>query len=131
MILCRLIGENQAAVFYFLKRSFLLDANEYQRLAARTINPELDYIGNITNAALGMSGEAGEIADHIKKYLYHGHEFDIAHLSKELGDVLWYVCQMATANDLELSDIMAANIDKLRRRYPGGFNYADSINRVE
>lgn len=108
-----------------------MDANEYQQLAARTINPDLDGWTNTINAALGLNGEAGEIADHLKKYLYHGHMFDVGHMISELGDILWYVCQMATAHHIDLSDIMRANIEKLQKRYPNGFNSHDSIHREE
>ena len=108
-----------------------MDANEYQQLAARTINPDLDRNGNLNNAALGLAGEAGEIADHIKKYLFHGHALDSQSIMLELGDLCWYVCQTATALNIPFDIILGANIDKLMVRYPNGFNSHDSIFREE
>jgi NTP pyrophosphatase (non-canonical NTP hydrolase) len=108
-----------------------MDANEYQRLASRTFNTDQTMDEMLTNGALGLAGESGEVADVIKKYLFHGHALDTAKVQKELGDLLWYVAQVSWALDFNLSDAMQANIDKLWERYPNGFNHQDSINRKE
>lgn len=81
--------------------------------------------------ALGLAGEAGEVADLLKKSLFHGHQVDPATLRKELGDVLWYIAALATMSGLTLEEIAAANIEKLRRRYPQGFSEAASRARVD
>lgn len=83
------------------------------------------------NAVLGLNGEAGEIADHVKKAVFHGHTLDHVALAKELGDILWYVAQAATASGFGLDEIAAMNIEKLRKRYPEGFSSEASINRAE
>jgi len=80
-------------------------------------------------AALGIAGEAGEVADHIKKHIGHGHPLDRQAVAKELGDVLWYVAAMADLLGTPLEQIAQMNLDKLRARYPEGFSYEASINR--
>lgn len=103
--------------------------DEYQVLAARTLGRERTHEQQLANAALGLAGEAGEVADTIKKHLYHSHPLDHDGMVKELGDCLWYVAGMATVLGITLDEIGARNIDKLRRRYPEGFSIERSINR--
>ena len=79
----------------------------------------------------GLTGESGEVADLIKKHFGHGHVLDQDKLKKELGDVLWYLSQLAEQFGLELSDVAETNIDKLKKRYPDGFSEEASRNRVE
>jgi NTP pyrophosphatase (non-canonical NTP hydrolase) len=107
----------------------MMDANDYQRLALRTEAPGRAQRDRLLNAALGLAGEAGEFADSVKKYAYHAHALDEAALRKELGDVLWYVALACDTLGLQLSDVMAENVEKLRRRYPEGFSPERSINR--
>ena len=104
--------------------------DEYQHLAARTMGPRTRE-QQLANVALGLAGEAGEVADIFKKHLFHAHPLDTAALVKELGDCLWYIAGAATALDLSLGDIAAGNVDKLRRRYPEGFSEERSLNRPE
>lgn len=108
-------------------------ANEYQRLAMRTASQEVtsNQEKGLMNAVLGLCGEAGEIADSVKKYHFHGHDLDKSELVKELGDILWYVALAATTLDVPLAEIMQGNIDKLQRRYPDGFSAEASRNRSE
>jgi NTP pyrophosphatase (non-canonical NTP hydrolase) len=108
-----------------------MNLDDYQKLAARTINPEQSHRDNLGNFALGLTGEAGETGDYIKKHLYHGHSLDPEVVQKELGDVLWYIAGLATATGLSLEDVARGNISKLKRRYPKGFSQADSLARVD
>ena len=108
-----------------------MTVNEYQRLAMATLNPALSKKDVLINSVMGLCGEAGEAIDIVKKHLAQGHGLDREALAKELGDVAWYLAEAATALDMELEDILAANIEKLRRRYPAGFSAEDSINRNE
>ena len=81
---------------------------------------------------LGLAGEAGEVVDIVKKSLYHGHDWDIDKLNLELGDVQWYVSELARFLGLLLSGVANANIKKLEKRYPKGyFESEKSINRSE
>lgn len=113
--------------------------NDYQEQAARTLrrahpdHPEFEQRRehNVAVMGLGIAGEAGEVADYLKKVLGHGHEFDLMKLAKELGDVLWYVAALATMHGLRLDDIATLNLIKLRERFPNGFTEADSIARKD
>lgn len=108
-----------------------MNADDYQRLAMRTLATGLSSQERLANAALGLNGEAGEVADTVKKHLFHGHPLDRDALIKELGDVLWYVALACDTLDISLGAVMAANIEKLRRRYPEGFSSERSQQRSE
>ena len=58
-----------------------------------------------------------------------GHELDIEKIIKELGDVAWYMAEIATVLDVELEDVLVQNIEKLKKRYPEGFSTEKSVNR--
>ena len=96
-------------------------ANEYQKLAMKTLNPKLDKKDVLINGVMGLCGESGEAIDIVKKHLAQGHELDREHLIKELGDVAWYLAETATALDVTLEEVLSKNIEKLRKRYPEGF----------
>lgn len=104
--------------------------NQYQYLAARTAGAGGDGERRLIVAALGLAGEAGEFANLVKKLTAHGHkDIDAAILGDELGDVLWYLAEAATACGLDLGQIAQNNVEKLRQRYPDGFSEERSINR--
>ena len=105
--------------------------NEYQKLAMTTLNPALSEKDVLINGVMGLCGESGEAIDIVKKWLAQGHELDKEKLAKELGDICWYLAETATALELSLEDIMSANIEKLKKRYPDGFDADLSINRFE
>lgn len=109
----------------------ILTPNEYQKLAMRTSNKDLPPIGQLLNGALGLPGEAGEVADIVKKHVFQGHALDTEHVARELGDVCWYIAETATVIGYDLETIMQMNIDKLRERYPDGFDAERSQNREE
>ena len=113
-----------------------MNANDYQKLAARTLIDRPDFVlsdGDIMLLwnALGLAGEAGEVAELVKKGILHQHGLDRERLKKELGDVLWYAAALCTRLGLDLSEVMQANIDKLYERYPDGFSATDSRRRVD
>ena len=85
----------------------------------------------LINGLMGLNGEAGEAIDILKKHLFQGHELDREHLAKELGDVAWYLAISADALGYTLEQILQINIDKLRARYPDGFEADRSLNRKE
>ena len=103
--------------------------NEYQQLAMTTLNRELDKKDVLINGVMGLCGESGEVIDIVKKHLAHGHELDREHMLEELGDVAWYLAEVAYALDASLEDVLEANIEKLRKRYPKGFDRERSIKR--
>ena len=124
-----------------------MNGKEYQELAMRTydghatkrlLNLTLsdtteDRIGEDTgavlNACLGLSGEVGEFNDMIKKWIFHEKDLDEEHLKKECGDIMWYIAMMCHAFKWDMDDIMQMNIDKLKARYPEGFDIVKANNR--
>ena len=108
-----------------------MEANEYQRLAMTTLNPALSGRDVLINGVMGLCGEAGEAIDIVKKHLAQGHELDREALIGELGDVAWYLAETAWALGADLESVLAGNIEKLKRRYPEGFDAAQSVNRTE
>lgn len=102
--------------------------NEYQALAARTINMNLDDLQMSFHALHGMVGEIGEIHSLYQK-TYQGHAVEPDHLKKEVGDLLWFIAEYCTALGWDLEDVAQANIDKLRARYPEGFDAEKSLHR--
>ena len=129
--------------------------NEYQKLALRTEAPKELYrnpeaatmafvtLGAITNpednmssvrlleGLMGLNGEAGEAMDILKKVLFQGHKLDREHVALELGDIAWYLALAADAIGYDLETIFQKNIDKLKARYPDGFETEKSQNRRE
>lgn len=106
----------------------ILDMDSFQKQSARTINKNTLF-HQLGNFGLGISGEAGEVADICKKVVYHGHDLPIDKLVKEIGDVLWYCAALASTLGMDLSEIAQKNIDKLYERYPEGFSEEASRNR--
>jgi NTP pyrophosphatase (non-canonical NTP hydrolase) len=111
-----------------------MNFTEYQQAAARTMAPHTGIRTEDRHArlilALGLVGEAGEVADIIKKVEGHGHALDRAKLAEELMDLGWYLAAVATTYGISLDDAAQANIDKLTRRYPAGFSQAASRDRA-
>ena len=103
--------------------------NEYQQRAMASLNPELKGRDVLINSVMGLCGESGEAIDIVKKGLAQGHPLDREHVAKELGDVAWYLAEAATALDLDLEDILRANLEKLEHRYPDGFSTEKSVGR--
>ncbi|HJQ21470.1 MAG TPA: nucleoside triphosphate pyrophosphohydrolase family protein [Gemmatimonadaceae bacterium] len=94
--------------------------DEYQRAAARTINPSLDDRGRLMDAAAGLAEEAGEVLGVVRKHVYQSRELSRAKLQEELGDALWCLTIAAQTAGFTLEQIAAANIAKLRARHPTG-----------
>lgn len=131
-----------------------MQIEEYQRLAMRTndgrcterleawrrvetgvlykgdvVEREEVDAGGLLNGCLGLAGEAGETLDIVKKWVFHGKEIDIDHFEKELGDVMWYMAMICQSTGLQLEIVMEKNIEKLKKRYPDGFDTQRANNR--
>lgn len=106
-------------------------ANEYQALALRTLNPEMDRAEMLLNSVMGLCGESGEAIEMVKKHRMHGHPLDREKFARELGDVAWYLAEAAAAVDLDLEAVLQMNIDKLKARYPEGFSPEKSLERAD
>ena len=102
--------------------------NEYQELAARTINTELTDSQQVRHALFGIASEVGELSGLFQKNL-QGHKIDEEHLMKECGDILWMLAELLTTKGYTLDDVARMNIDKLKARYPDGFDAEHSIHR--
>ncbi len=92
-------------------------------------------IQRLLTAAVGISAEGGEFMEIVKKMVFQGkpwNDDNRKHLTIELGDVMWYVMQACMALDIPLEDVIVGNVEKLKKRYPGGeFNVYQSENRKE
>lgn len=108
----------------------VLTANEYQQHALRTAG---EHTGKdlLINGVMGLAGESGECIDMVKKHLFQGHPLDTTKLAKELGDVAWYLAVTAHSIGFKLEDVLQVNIDKLKARYPEGFDPEKSLYRKE
>ena len=105
--------------------------NEYQREAMRTASGMCAKCNDnlLLNGAMGLNGEAGEVIDLLKKHIFQGHDLDKEHIAKELGDCLWYIAIAAKGAGYTLDEIAEMNKEKLRSRYPDGFETEKSLHR--
>ena len=122
--------------------------DEYQEMASSTMARDLGKDMELATLALGNAGEAsetielmlltllmaiqgGKIADMVKKVVGHGHPLDRDKLMGELGDQLWYIATTCDWLNIPLSVVATINIEKLRKRYPSGFQAERSVKREE
>ena len=111
---------------------------DYAALLTRTNNLELEddcNVPQLLTAALGLTAEAGEFTEVVKKIILQGkpyNEDNIFHMKREMGDIMWYMAQACMALDTSFDEIIAMNVEKLKSRYPGGeFDVYKSENRKE
>lgn len=107
-----------------------MDMNTYQSLAERTINKDMDKYSQTYHALHGMVGEIGELHSIYQK-CYQGHQLEDEHCKKEIGDLLWFIAEYCTANGWTLEEVARMNIEKLRARYPDGFDMERSLHRAD
>ena len=122
----------------FVKEVTSNESVHYAALLTRMNNLELEDDCNIPpliTAAFGLTAEAGEFTEVVKKILLQGkpyNEENVFHMKRELGDICWYIAQACMALDTSFDEIMEMNVDKLKARYPGGeFDVHKSENRAE
>ena len=108
-----------------------MDIKEYQEKAERTVNKKLNFDNQLANLCMGLCGESGEVVDYIKKCMYHNHKLYKQKVIEELGDLMWYLTNIATFLQIPIDVILNENIKKLEERYPEGFSEENSINRKE
>ena len=108
-----------------------MTTKEYEREVIRTTDHSLDHRNMMIDAALCLAGEAGEVVELIKKWAYRGHELDRTHVLEELSDVAWALTRLSLGYGFTLDQIMEANAEKMRIRYPEGFTKEDSIRRAD
>ena len=113
------------------------ESKDYNSFAARLYELEEQEFPTerLLTAAVGMSAEAGEFTEIVKKIIFQGkpvNEENMFHLKRELGDIMWYVAQACMGLNVSLDEVIEMNVDKLKSRYPGGeFDVHYSENRVE
>ena len=108
-----------------------LEFEQYQQEMKRTASDISYKPENLALGAMGIAGEAGEVADYIKKILFHNHKLSTEKLALELGDVLWYITYLSSVIGYDLNQIAELNLEKLKKRYPEGWDAEKSINRIE
>ena len=108
----------------------MITAQEFQRGAARTAKRK-DFTYDLLHAALGIASEAGEFTTSVKASIIYGKPLDNENLQEELGDLLWFISLACDVLNLELSDVMQANIDKLKKRYPEKYTDSDALARAD
>ena len=111
---------------------------DYAALLTRMNKLELEddcKLSQLLTAALGLGAESGEFTEVVKKIILQGkpyNEDNVFHMKRELGDICWYIAQACMALDTTFDEIIEMNVDKLKKRYPGGeFNVHQSENRKE
>ena len=111
---------------------------DYAALLTRMNKLELEddcNLSQLLTAALGLTAESGEFSEVVKKIILQGkpyNEDNVFHMKRELGDICWYIAQACMALDTTFDEIIEMNVDKLKKRYPGGeFNVHQSENRKE
>ena len=111
---------------------------DYAALLTRMNKLELEddcNLPQLLTAALGLTAESGEFTEIVKKIILQGkpyNEDNVFHMKRELGDICWYIAQACMALDTTFDEIIEMNVDKLKKRYPGGeFNVHQSENRKE
>jgi len=109
-----------------------MDFNEYQELSLRTASEASTSKEQlILNGVMGLCGEAGECIDIVKKHKFHGHTLDEEKLKDEASDCLWYLAAIAEGLGITLEEIAIHNVEKLKKRYPDGFEVERSKKHLE
>ena len=111
---------------------------DYAALLTRMNKLELEddcNLSQLLTAALGLTAESGEFTEIVKKIILQGkpyNEDNVFHMKRELGYICWYIAQACMALDTTFDEIIEMNVDKLKKRYPGGeFNVHQSENRKD
>ncbi len=107
-----------------------MDFKQYQKQALRTAK-RVERGWDLNHAALGLTGEAGEFADAIKKHIIYSQPLDNANCIEELGDILWYCALAAEALGVDLDEVAALNISKLKLRYPDVYSDLYAKKRLD
>ena len=115
-----------------------LPSTDLAALLSRITNLDIEQdadVPRLLTAALGLTAEAGEFTEVVKKIILQGkpyNEENVFHMKRELGDICWYLAQACMALDTTFDEIIEMNVDKLKARYPGGeFDVHKSENRKE
>lgn len=115
-----------------------MNFKDYIKNALRTENIDFDGIRNrlslvstmrLLHGSIGISTEAGELLDAMKKFVFYGRPIDRINVKEEIGDTLYYTALLIDEMGFDLDDILQINSDKLRARYPEKFDSDKATNR--
>ena len=107
-----------------------MTGKEYQKLAMRGCSiPYEKKREMLLHATTGLASEAGEFAGLLQK-TFQGHVYDREHAIKELGDCCWMIAEACTVLDVTMEEVMLGNIDKLKKRFPEGFDPERSLHQA-
>ena len=122
----------------FVRQTTSQESLDWPTLSARLTHLEMHDEANVTQlltAALGISAEAGEFTEVVKKIFLQGKPYteeNVFHMKRELGDICWYLAQACMALDTTFDEVIEMNVEKLQSRYPGGsFDVHKSENRQD
>lgn len=116
----------------------MINSSNYVKHATGTESPVTDFLKErlqsvqtirLLHAGIGMTTEAGEFIDMLKKHIFYGKPLDLVNLREEIGDLLWYCAIAVDALGTNMDDVMTINIDKLKARYPDKFSEFLAENR--
>lgn len=144
---------SDGSIEFTMKENKVIDSNKYIEFVRQTTSPASSKLSNLLSrlteleastdanvphlltAALGMTAEAGEFTEVVKKIFLQGKSYNdesVFHMKRELGDICWYIAQACMALDTNFDEILQMNYEKLSARYPeGAFDVYRSENRVE
>lgn len=113
----------------------IIRADGKPEMYSRFVASRVTQLGSITldtlHAAVGVSSEAGELLDAVKKHWAYGQPLDIVNVKEELGDLFFYVTAMMIATGISFTDVLQSNVEKLEKRYPAGYTDAAAKERVD
>lgn len=110
----------------YIEEAVSTKSSEYDKIYRRCNN---DSFMDILHGAIGISTEAGELLDAIKKHIYYGKKLDLINVKEEIGDIFWYTALICSRLNVSFEEIMRTNIEKLKARYPNKFTEDKAINR--
>ncbi|CBW26318.1 conserved hypothetical protein [Halobacteriovorax marinus SJ] len=124
--------------YFYTQSGAIMNTQEYVKLAIKTestdfesMNTRLqdDGLKRLLHAGIGLSTEAGEFLDALKKHIFYGKELDRVNLAEEMGDLFWYLAIVADELGVNMDDVMERNIEKLKARYGEKFSEEKAENR--
>lgn len=110
----------------FIKDCLTTEIKDFENISGRLSQV---LIIKMLHGSMGISTEAGELEDALKKYIFYGKELDTVNIIEEIGDLLYYCSMILNALDVDFETAMTKVIAKLKTRYPKGFTEHDAINR--
>lgn len=113
----------------YQKWALTKDREDYRQLAVRLVDDKTKY--QQLHAALGLSGEVGELVDALKKSIFYNRPLDVENVKEEVGDMLWYAAILLESIGSSFEEVMKMNHDKLEKRYPTGFSEKLATERLD